>query len=229
MPKLESMRDRVLSYFGCRKGSAAVEFALVAPIFLVLVLVFVEVVVIMLEQTLLDSVTNSVQRLVLTGNYGAGYTTGTTGQANTPQTAVETAICQSFITVLGGTVNGNWPVSPNIPIFPNCTCSRTQNIGGVTSCLYYSFPTVQGFRYCVFTGSNFAGVMSGGQAPVCNSTTWSPATAWSPATSASTMPTGGASVVVRIEYDHVVVTPALNNIGTGILTLYGINAAQIGT
>jgi Flp pilus assembly protein TadG len=65
-PILRGLRDRRLLLSGNR-ASVAIEFALVAPIFLMVLLAIIDVGVLLCSQALLDTATTDAARLILTG------------------------------------------------------------------------------------------------------------------------------------------------------------------
>ena len=72
MPSAVSLKNLLHRFRGHRRGSAAVEFALVAPIFFALLFAIIEVALMFFATQVLETVTQASARYILTGQAQSG-------------------------------------------------------------------------------------------------------------------------------------------------------------
>jgi len=75
VPSKFTLRAALLRFRGNRRGSAAVEFALVAPMFFALLFAIIETALMFLASQVLETVTQNSARVVLTGQAQSGSVT----------------------------------------------------------------------------------------------------------------------------------------------------------
>ena len=96
-----------------RRGSAAVEFALVAPVFFALLFAIIEIAIVFFAGQVLETVTQDSARLIMTGQaQTAAYT----------QAQFRTNVCNQ-LTVLFDCLNGIYIDVQSYPAFTNVTIS----------------------------------------------------------------------------------------------------------
>jgi Flp pilus assembly protein TadG len=158
-----SVRNILRRFRRNRRGSAAVEFALVAPIFFALLFAIIETAIVFFAGQLLESVTQDSAREILTG------------QAQTAafnQAQFKTSVCNR-ITVLFDCVNGvyidvqSYPAFSNIPVIADPIDASKNFVNNMKYCpgnagdivvvrLFYQWPlfvTGLGYNIANLTGS----------------------------------------------------------------------------
>src|ERR1700732_569505 len=110
-----SVRNALYRFRANRRGSAAVEFALVAPVFFALLFAIIETAIVFFAGQVLETVTQTSARMIMTGQaQNAGYT-----QAQFKSQVVCPA--GSLASVLFDCVNGIYIDVESFPAFTNVT------------------------------------------------------------------------------------------------------------
>jgi Flp pilus assembly protein TadG len=120
-----------------RGGSAAVEFALVAPVFFALLFAIIETALVFFASQVLESVTQNSARQILTGQaQNAGYTS-----ASTASDFKGKVVCPagSLATILFDCINGIYIDVENYSAFANVSLSSQIDVNGnfITNNLAY--------------------------------------------------------------------------------------------
>jgi Flp pilus assembly protein TadG len=159
-----SIRNVLRRFHRNRRGSAAVEFALVAPVFFALLFAIIETALVFFAGQVLETVTQDSARMIMTGQtQGAGLT----------QAQFKTFVCgQSVVGVLFDCLNGIYIDVKSYPAFTNVAITdpidannnflpvMSYNPGGpcaiVVVRLFYQWPlfvTGLGYNIANLTGS----------------------------------------------------------------------------
>ena len=114
-----SIRNFVRRFSRNRRGSAAVEFALVAPVFFALLFAIIEVAIVFFASQVLETVTQDSARMIMTGQaQTAAYT----------QAQFKTYVC-GRINVMFDCANGIYVDVQNYPGFANVSIADPINGG----------------------------------------------------------------------------------------------------